>query len=297
MKNGFYKGHGLGNDYIVMDPADLDFGLTPKNIRLICDRNLGIGGDGILSVEPGNGADFGLRIFNPDGSEAEKSGNGLRIFARFLHATRRTRRISFTVDTLGGRVEIQVHPDRHGDASFATVEMGRADFNPEALPCTLDEGELIERPIAAAGRNLRFTGVSVGNPHCVIFRPASEAWTRDDLLELGPALENHDLFPNRINVQLAVPTGPNEIFILIWERGAGETLASGSSSCAAACAAVRLGLVNSPVTVNAQGGALDVAVDPAFRLTMKGPVAEVAQGALSPAFVRELQNENHGSAD
>ena len=294
MKNGFYKGHGLGNDYIVMDPSDLDFRLTPKNIRLICNRNLGIGGDGILTVEPGNGADFGLRIFNPDGSEAEKSGNGLRIFARFLHATQRTRQISFTVDTLGGLVEIQIHPDRHGDASLATVEMGRADFNPRALPCALDEGELIERPIAAAGRNLRFTGVSVGTPHCVIFRPAGEAWTRDDLLELGPALENHDLFPNRINVQLAVPTGPNEIFILIWERGAGETLASGSSSCAAACAAVRLGLVKSPVTVNAQGGALDVAIDPGFRLTMKGPVAEVAQGTLSPAFVRELQDENPG---
>ncbi len=296
MKNGFYKGHGLGNDYIVMDPAELEFELTPDNIRYICDRNRGIGGDGILTLEPGNGADYGLRILNPDGSEAEKSGNGLRIFARFLHATRRTRKRNFTVDTIGGRVEIQVHPDHHGDASLATVEMGQAAFNPGALPCTLPGGELIGRPISAGGRELKFTGVSVGNPHCVLFKPEHEAWTRDDLLELGPALENHKLFPNRINVQLAVPTGPKEIFILIWERGAGETQASGSSSCAAACAAVRLGLVTSPVTVNAPGGALYVAIDAGYHLTMKGPVSEVGQGVLSPAFVRELQDENKVSA-
>ncbi|MDE2997922.1 MAG: diaminopimelate epimerase [Gemmatimonadota bacterium] len=296
MKNGFYKGHGLGNDYIVMDPAELEFELTPDNIRCICDRNRGIGSDGILTLEPGNGADFGLRILNPDGSEAEKSGNGLRIFARFLHATGRTRKNNFTVETIGGRVEIRIHLDHHGDASLATVEMGQADFDPVALPCTLTGGELIERSITAAGRELKFTGVSVGNPHCVIFKAAHESWTRDDLLELGPSLENHELFPNRINVQLAVPTGPKEIFILIWERGAGETQASGSSSCAAASAAVRLGLAASPVTVNAPGGALHVAVDPRFRLTMKGPVAEVAQGALSPAFVRELQAGNRDTA-
>ncbi len=296
MRNGFFKGHGLGNDYIVMDPSELDFELTPGNIRYICDRNRGIGGDGILTLEPAAGADFSLRIFNPDGSEAEKSGNGLRIFARFLHATRRTRRSNFTVDTLGGLVEIQIHIDRYGEASLATVEMGRANFNPDALPCTLAGGELIDCPITAAGRDLRFTGVSVGNPHCVIFKPSNHAWTRDELLCLGPALENHELFPNRINVQLAVPTGPMEIFILIWERGAGETQASGSSSCAAACAAVRLGLVESPVTVNAPGGALHVAVNSEFRLTMEGPVAEVAQGALSPAFIRELQDKNRGSS-
>ncbi len=296
VKNGFYKGHGLGNDYIVMDPAELEFELTPENIRTICDRNHGIGSDGILTLEPANGADFGLRILNPDGSEAEKSGNGLRIFARFLHATRRTRKRNFTVDTIGGRVEIQVHLDRHGDASLATVEMGQADFNPGALPCALPGGELIDRPITAAGRELKFTGVSVGNPHCVIFKPEHEAWSRDDLLELGPLLENHELFPNRINVQLAVPTGPKEIFILIWERGAGETQASGSSSCAAASAAVRMGLATSPVTVNAPGGALHVAVDPRFHLTMKGPVAEVARGAMSPAFVRELGNDNRVDA-
>jgi diaminopimelate epimerase len=289
MKNGFFRGHGLGNDYIVMDPQELSFKLSPSNIRTVCDRNWGLGSDGVLALDTSKKADFGLRIFNPDGSEAEKSGNGLRIFARYLHATRKTKRTHFTVETKGGLVTIELHIDRHGDASAVTVEMGEATFKPAALPCTLSEEELIQQPITVAGRSLSFTGVSVGNPHCVLFKPAGEAWSREDLLALGPLLENHEAFPKRTNVQLAVPTGPKEIFILIWERGAGETQASGSSSCAAASAAVRLGLVKSPVTVKMPGGTLNIQVDKNFGLTMKGPVAEVARGTLSPSFVRLLK--------
>ncbi len=289
MKNGFFRGHGLGNDYIVMDPKELTFKLTPSNIKSVCDRNWGLGSDGILALVSSKKADFGLRIFNPDGSEAEKSGNGLRIFARYLHATGKTKKKHFTVDTKGGLVTIDLHVDRHGDASAVTVAMGQATFKPAALPCTLDVPELIQQSIDAAGRSLVFTGVSVGNPHCVVFKPSGETWSREDLLTLGPALENHTLFPKRTNVQLAVPTGPKEIFILIWERGAGETQASGSSSCAAASAAVRLGLVKSPVTVKMPGGTLNIEVAEDFSLTMKGPVAEVARGALSPSFVRSLR--------
>lgn len=289
MKNGFFRGHGLGNDYVVMDPRELSFKLSPKNIQLICNRNWGLGSDGILALVPTKTADFGLRIFNPDGSEAEKSGNGLRIFARYLHATGKTKKKHFTVDTKGGLVIIDLHIDRQGDAAAVTVEMGRATFKPAALPCTVQADELIQQSIQAAGRSLRFTGVSVGNPHCVLFKPAGESWSREDLLALGPALENHPIFPKRTNVQLAVPTGPKDIFILIWERGAGETQASGSSSCAAASAAVRLGLVKSPVTVKMPGGTLNIDVARDFSLTMRGPVAEVARGTLSPSFVRGLR--------
>ncbi len=289
MKNGFFRGHGLGNDYLVMDPKELTFKLSPANIKAVCDRHWGLGSDGILALIPSKNADFGLRIFNPDGSEAEKSGNGLRIFARYLHATGKTKKKHFTVETKGGLVTIDLHIDRHGDASAVTVEMGRATFKPAALPCALAVDELIEQPLTVAGQDLRFTGVSVGNPHCVVFKPAAAEWTREELLLLGPELENHPLFPKRTNVQLAVPTGPKEIFILIWERGAGETQASGSSSCAAASAAVRLGLVKSPVTVRMPGGTLNIDVAADFSLTMKGPVAEVARGALSPSFVRGLR--------
>lgn len=289
MKNGFFKGHGLGNDYIAMDPDELDFKLTPGNIRKICDRNWGVGSDGILALDKSKEADFGLRIYNPDGSEAEKSGNGLRIFARYLHATRKVRKTLFTVDTKGGRVSIKLHLNDDSIADSATVEMGRATFEPRSLPCTMKEGELIEKPIKVGGKNFLFTGASVGNPHCVLFRDKSQKWTREELIDLGPQIENHSIFPRRINVQLAVPIGPRSIYILIWERGAGETQASGSSSCAAASAAVRLGLVKSPVTVKSPGGTLYIDVGSDFDLTMKGPVQEVARGVLSPSFLSTLR--------
>ena len=289
MKNQFFKGHGLGNDYIALNPADFMFKLKPRIIRTICDRNWGVGSDGILALHPSKKADFGLRIYNPDGSEAEKSGNGLRIFGCYLYETRKTRKRKFSVETKGGLVHIQLELNGNGHVSGATVDMGRASFQPMALPCSLRVPELIQQPVKAAGQSLRFTGVSVGNPHCVVFKRKGEKWTRDDLLQIGPELENHTTFPKRTNVQLAMPIGPHTVSILIWERGAGETLASGSSACAVASAGVRLGLVKSPVTVKAPGGTLNITVDSQFNLTMKGPVAEVARGELSQAFIDSFQ--------
>ena len=327
MKNGFFKGHGLGNDYIVLDPAELTFKLTPGRIAMLCDRKRGIGSDGVLTIEDSGSAeesssadfgsslgsssadfgssedtspadsgaaedtspaDFGMRVWNPDGGEAEISGNGLRILALYLHATGRTQEKSFTVETAGGTVRIDTQADSAGAVCAATVHMGRATFKPEALPCTLDVDELIEQPISAAGESLTFTGVSIGNPHCVIFRPSDRPWSRDDLLRLGPALTNHPAFPRGVNVQLARLTGPHSVFILIWERGAGETTASGSSACAVAGAAVRLGLVTPPVTVESPGGELQIDVDDAFDFKMTGPVEEIDRGTLNPALVDAL---------
>jgi len=288
LRNAFFKGHALGNDYIALDPAALDFELTARNVRALCDRNRGIGGDGVLALVASENAHFGLRIYNPDGSEAEKSGNGLRIFASFLHATRRTRRRHIRVETPGGIVRVSLDLNDEGEAGRATVVMGHASFRPQLLPCTLDVPELLEQRIRVAGRSLDFTGVSVGNPHCVVFGADGDAWTREDLLELGPELETHEIFPKRANVQLAAQTGPRSLSILVWERGAGETQASGTSACAAAAAGVRLGLVRSPVAVRAPGGTLTVSVDEHFDVTLAGDVAEVARGRLSPAFLRTL---------
>jgi diaminopimelate epimerase len=277
LRNRFWKGHALGNDYLVVDPRELAFRLTPRRVRALCDRHRGVGGDGLLELTPSRHADFGLRIWNPDGSQAEKSGNGLRIFARFLHATGRTRRTRLRVETAGGIVAIRVFLSRDGSPRRARVEIGRASFDG------------LERPIRAAGRALRFTGVSIGNPHCVVFAPRGRRWSRADLLELGPSLERHRSFPRRCNVQLAARSGPHALAILIWERGAGETSASGTSACAAACAAIRLGLVASPVVVRAPGGALHVTVSERFEVTLEGAVDEVASGALAPSFVRALR--------
>jgi diaminopimelate epimerase len=212
----------------------------------------------------------------------------LRIFGCYLYHTKRTRKKRFTVETKGGVVDVQLELNDHGLVAGATVDMGRAVFQPIALPCTLRVPELIQQPVKVAEQSLRFTGVSVGNPHCVVYKKGEKKWTREDLLEIGPELENHTIFPKRINVQLAVATGPKSISILIWERGTGETLASGSSACAAACAGVRLGLVKSPVRVKAPGGILDITVDSQYNIIMKGPVMEVARGKISRAFIHTL---------
>jgi diaminopimelate epimerase len=288
MRNGFYKGHGLGNDYLVVDPRTLDFRLGRAAVRRLCDRHRGIGADGLLALAAPRGGAFGVRIYNPDGSEAEKSGNGLRIFARYLYASRRTRRTEFRIHTRGGEVAASLHLDAAGEASRISLALGRAEFLPASLPCTLGFDDLVHREVRAAGRRLRFTGVSVGNPHCVVFAEGRRRWSREDLLALGPALERHRIFPRRTNVQLVVASGPRTLDLLIWERGVGETSASGTSACAAAAAAVRRKLVKSPVTVRAPGGPLQVVVDADFALSLIGEVSEVARGRLAPSLVREL---------
>jgi diaminopimelate epimerase len=285
VRNGFWKGHGLGNDYLVLEPRALDFRLTPRAVRALCDRHTGVGADGVLALAPSRRADFGVRIYNPDGSEAEKSGNGLRILARYLRARGRARRARFSVETRGGTVGIECLRGARGGERYR-VAMGRASFRPSALPCRLRVPELVDLPIRAGSRRLRFTGVSVGNPHCVVFRAGARAWTQDELRALGPRLETHPWFPRRVNVQLARPRGAHALAVRVWERGAGETRASGSSACAAACAGVRLGLVRSPVTVRMPGGALEVEVGPDFDLTLTGPAEEVASGRLAAEWVR-----------
>ena len=237
-RNSFLKGHALGNDYIVMDPANLDFQLTPNAIRLICDRTKGVGSDGIVGIESSDKADFGISIFNADGSEAEISGNGLRIFGLYVLKAGQTAQKEFNVETQAGIHRVRLEVAENGEVLKSSASMGRASFKPEDLPCTLGVSELIKQPIEARSRRFYFTGVSVGNPHCVVFSRPGQDWTRDDLLALGPAIENHLLFPNRVNVQLASVVGNYAIKIMIWERGSGETSASGSSSCAAASAAV-----------------------------------------------------------
>ena len=224
----FAKGHGLGNDYIVLSRGDLPFDLSEASIVRICDRNWGIGSDGILMLVPSTRADFGLRIFNPDGSEAEKSGNGLRIFSKWLRDHGLAKRDNFTIETPGGVVECVCHV-RDGRVRFVTVEMGRATFRAPDIPMNGPDRDVVAVPLQLSdGTALSVTAVSVGNPHCITFvdRLDTEACKR-----LGPLIERHRAFPQRTNVQFARVADRHTLDILIWERGAGYTLASGSSSC------------------------------------------------------------------
>jgi diaminopimelate epimerase len=278
----FVKGHGLGNDYLVIDQADLPGPLSTEAIVKICDRNWGVGSDGILLRVPSARADFGVRILNPDGSEAEKSGNGLRIFAKYLRDHGHAKRDVFTVDTLGGVVECQCQ--RRGDrVTFVTVEMGRATFRPAEIPMTSAAAEAVGVSLALGeAGTVTATAVSVGNPHCIVF---VDRLDDDETRRLGPLLERHAAFPNRTNVQFVRVLGRDAIDIRIWERGAGYTLASGSSSCGAASAAVRNGRCDhGRIAVRMPGGELAVHVRPDWSLKLEGPVEEVCAGTLAPEF-------------
>jgi len=267
----YVKSHGLGNDYIVIDPVNVPFAVTPAAVRLICDRHRGVGSDGILLVAPARGADFGVRIFNPDGSEAEKSGNGARIFAKYLRDHGYTTNDRFTVDTLGGRISCALeHED--GRVARIAVDMGTAAF-----------GDVTR--IDVDGARLSVTQVSMGNPHCVVIVPDLEAV---DVLGLGPKIERHPSFPEGTNVQFAEVRSRDDVRAEIWERGAGYTLASGSSSCAVVAACHRRGLVDRDVTVAMPGGELEITVGDGYAMRMRGPVEEVTAGDFSPDLLRLL---------
>ncbi len=279
----FVKSHGLGNDYIVMVKSPGEWSV--EKIRLLCDRNFGIGSDGILfltqATEP-----FGLRIFNPDGSEAEKSGNGLRIFAKFLYEYGYAKNRIFQIKTLGGMVTAEVFPDGDGRVDRVRVDMGQVTFDPQQVGIPGRQSPMIEELLELAPDvRIKGSAVSVGNPHFVFFR---EEIDESLMKEWGPKIENHPDFPKRINTQMVRVVGPSTIEIRIWERGAGWTLASGSSSCAAASVAVHLGKVTSPVRVLMPGGELTIEVGSDREIRMEGPVSEVMSGDLSVDLRKSL---------
>ena len=275
----FSKFHALGNDYLVIDPSRTPFQPDPGMIQALCDRHHGVGSDGLLlgpGPVPGDAQAFGLRIFNPDGQEAEKSGNGLRIFARYLLEAGYAKLPGCRIQTLGGLAEVRYLA---ADASLVQVDMGLPTFQAEAIPFTGIAGQLeaVEVPLLLAAGPCRITALSVGNPHCVVLAgPVSAARVR----QLGPEIELHPQFPDRVNVQLVEVLDRQRIRIEIWERGAGYTLASGSSSCASAAACRRLGLVDDHLTVLMPGGSIDIAFTEQGRILMTGPVQAVYQGQL-----------------
>jgi diaminopimelate epimerase len=273
-KHEFVRGHGLGNDYLVVDGERFGVELTPARIVAICDRHTGVGSDGILERVP-TPAGFGaaVRIYNPDGSEAEKSGNGTRIFAKFCfdHGYA-SAEVPLRMHTLGGPVTAELVA-RHSDRTVLRMSMGKVTF------------EWTEEALTVGDRTFRTTSLSVGNPHCVLFdAPFDEASAR----KYGPLVENHPKFPKRTNVQLIQPVDRATVRALIWERGAGWTLASGTSSCAVAAACVRAGLTDRHVKVVMPGGTLEVTVDDEWQLEQIGFAQEVARGTLSADLLHAI---------
>ena len=274
----FHKYHGLGNDYIVIDPKEWKLDFQKESIRLICNRNYGIGSDGILYGPMNHDkSEFAVKIFNPDGSEAEKSGNGIRIFSRYLWDIGLVKTEPFKIVTKGGIVTSQILDN----GTQVRVEMGKVSFNAADIPVIGKTGEVLNQEMQIGESTFRYCAATIGNPHCVVL---CDEISPDMAKELGPIIECDPIFPNRTNVQFLKVLNRSEIRIEIWERGAGYTLASGSSSTAAAAVAYRLGLCGSNIDVKMQGGELNISFTSDYMATMIGPVIAVYDGEMRSDF-------------
>ena len=276
----FTKYHALGNDYLVIDPKDLPAPLTIEQVKTICHRNFGVGSDGILlGPLPSATAKCALKIYNPDGSIAEKSGNGVRIFSRYLWDTKFVGNEEFALQTDGGLVRSTVFDG----GKMLRVEMGKVSFDSERIPVAGAKREVINEEITVDGAQFHYCAATIGNPHCVVPLAAiSPALAH----QYGPFLENHPNFPRKTNVQFMQVLDRANIRIEIWERGAGYTLASGSSSSASAAVAHKLGLVDKHVTVHCPGGDIQIEIRDGFDILMTGGVTRVAEGVISPEIFR-----------
>ncbi|MDX1417923.1 MAG: diaminopimelate epimerase [Candidatus Promineifilaceae bacterium] len=281
--NRFSKYQALGNDMIVIDPTFFKQPLTPLTIRMLCRRHFGIGADGICHgpILGENAPPFSMRFFNPDGSESEKSGNGMRIFARYLRDKDYVSEDSFHIHMSGEPIQVRMLDN---DGRRLALSMGRLSFNSEDVHLTGDAREVVDEELTLDDEQFQITAVSVGNPHCIIFTE-----NLSQIHSVGPRLESAPQFRQRTNVQLVRVIDEQTITIEIWERGAGYTLASGTSSTATAAAAVRHGFCQSPVTVIMNGGIAEVIIDQAWCATLIGEAVPVYEGILSSELANMIR--------
>jgi diaminopimelate epimerase len=290
----FFKGHGHGNDYLVFEEG-CGWPVSAETVAAVCQRWRGVGGDGVVALLAGEGPfgqrkrgdPFRLRMFNPDGTEFERSGNGLRVLGSYLYGRGRVRKGDpFPVEVGGEVVEMEILGREEGGGVNVAVDMGRVRFGVGVVGGEeggLDEGRFLFGP---DGERLDVQPVSVGNPHCVALRGEL---LEEDLLALGPFLTAHPVFPRGINVQLARVKNEGEVEILIWERGVGRTSSSGTSACAAAAACVERGLTPpGRIRVVMEGGDFFVTVSEEASVVLEGPVWPVMEGELTPEFQKAL---------
>lgn len=272
------KYHGLGNDYLIYDPNRNACELQERQVEALCRRNLGVGADGILYGPFFDGDKMRVRIFNPDGSEAEKSGNGIRIFSKYLKDMGYVTEESYVLHTKAGETRV-TFLNEQGD--LMRVDMGYPEFVAKEIPVVGFEGEIVNEAIFFGDNFYNATCVSLGNPNCVLML---EEVSQKKAMQLGPYVENSRYFPNRINMQLCQVLDRENIQIEIYERGAGYTYASGTGACAAAAASHKMGFVGDRVTVHMHGGELLVEFAADGRIDMTGPVVYIGSITLAEQF-------------
>lgn len=285
----FTKMHGLGNDYIYLDAINQD--LTPYNpselARVLSDRHFGIGGDGIILILPSDMADFRMRMFNADGSEAEMCGNGIRAFAKYVYEHGLTDKTQLAIETGAGIIRPQLGVE-NGRVVEVRVDMGEPRLARRELPMEggPPDQPAIDETIVVGGEELAVTCLSMGNPHCVVFVDEVDNYP---VHELGPRIENHELFPNRTNVEFAAVMDPRHLDVRVWERGAGETMACGTGACATVVAAALTGRAEREATVELLGGSLRVEWASDNHVYLTGPASEVFTGELSQELEEQLR--------
>lgn len=282
----FSKMHGLGNDYVVINESEetvIPEEKKPAMVEQLCRRGFSIGADGVIFVSPSVIAPIKFRIFNADGSEAEMCGNGIRCFAKFIYENHVVEQETIKVETLGGIKTLELNVEE-GEVISTRVDMGLASFLAQKIPMLTDKKEFLDEELDVDGKKFSLTTVNVGNPHAVIFTDDLEEVSLD---EVGPLLENHAAFPERINVHFVRIISPGEVEMITWERGAGYTLACGTGATSVALAGYRLGQLDHEVLVHLPGGDLEISVyqvDAKLGAFMAGDATMVFEGIIEIDF-------------
>lgn len=280
----FTKMHGLGNDYVYVNCFEEKIDNPPAMARFVSDRHFGIGSDGLIMINPSKTADFEMEMYNADGSRGEMCGNGIRCVAKYVYDYGLTDKTQISVETLGGIKYLELTVE-DGKVSLVKVDMGKPELEADLIPIISEREQVIDEPIEVDGKEYHMTGVSMGNPHAVIYVDDVKGL---DLEKIGPKFENHERFPKRINTEFVHCIDRQTVEMRVWERGSGETLACGTGACAVAVSSILNNLTDTQVTVKLLGGDLQIEWDrEKDRVFMTGPATVVFDGVIDITEIKE----------
>ena len=280
----FTKMHGLGNDYVYVNCFEEKIDNPPAVARFVSDRHFGIGSDGLIMINPSKTADFEMEMYNADGSRGEMCGNGIRCVAKYVYDYGLTDTTQISVETLGGIKYLDLTIE-DGKVSLVKVDMGKPKLEADLIPIISEREQVIDEPIEVDGKEYHMTGVSMGNPHAVIYVDDVKGL---DLEKIGPKFENHERFPKRINTEFVHCIDRQTVEMRVWERGSGETLACGTGACAVAVSSILNNLTDTQVTVKLLGGDLQIEWDrEKDRVFMTGPATVVFDGVIDITEIKE----------
>ena len=280
----FTKMHGLGNDYVYVNCFEEKIDNPPAVARFVSDRHFGIGSDGLIMINPSKTADFEMEMYNADGSRGEMCGNGIRCVAKYVYDYGLTDKTQISVETLGGIKYLDLTVE-DGKVSLVKVDMGKPELEADLIPIISEREQVIDEPIEVDGKEYHMTGVSMGNPHAVIYVDDVKGL---DMEKIGPKFENHERFPKRINTEFVHCIDRQTVEMRVWERGAGETLACGTGACAVAVSSILNNLTDTQVTVKLLGGDLQIEWDrEKDRVFMTGPATVVFDGVIDITEIKE----------